>query len=91
MKTSLEKYREHGRRIEDLIRPATFPLALKIVRPEKKSAPVPPLAFTCRMSYSNSVFNRPSYFTTSLLDDGEMPCPGNDDGFKSRHPLHHQF
>ncbi|ABW68357.1 DUF169 domain-containing protein [Desulfosudis oleivorans] len=39
MKTSLEKYREYGRRIEDLIRPATFPLAVKIVRPEDEIAP----------------------------------------------------
>lgn len=39
MKTSLEKYRDYGRRIEDLIRPATFPLAVKIVRSEDEIAP----------------------------------------------------
>lgn len=30
----LEQYREYGRRIEALIRPATFPLAVKVVRSE---------------------------------------------------------
>ena len=39
MASELERYRTYGERIEALIRPATFPLAVKIVRSESEIEP----------------------------------------------------
>jgi uncharacterized protein (DUF169 family) len=39
MATTVEQYRKYGERIEALIRPATFPLALKLIRSEKDLLP----------------------------------------------------
>ena len=39
MATTIEQYRKYGERIEVLIRPATFPLALKLIRSEKDLLP----------------------------------------------------
>jgi len=39
MKTGLDRYRKYGERIETLIRPATFPLAVKLIKSETELLP----------------------------------------------------
>jgi uncharacterized protein (DUF169 family) len=39
MTTELDRYRKYGERIEALVRPATFPLAVKLIQSE---AEIPP-------------------------------------------------
>jgi uncharacterized protein (DUF169 family) len=39
MTTELDRYRHYGERIETLIRPATFPLAVKLIKSEDEIAP----------------------------------------------------
>ena len=39
MPTELDRYRKYGERIEALIRPATFPLAIKLIRSESEIQP----------------------------------------------------
>jgi len=39
MATELDRYRKYGERIEDLIRPATFPLAVKLIKSETEILP----------------------------------------------------
>ena len=39
MTKELEKYRKYGERIEKLIRPATFPLAVKLIQSEAEILP----------------------------------------------------
>lgn len=39
MTTELDRYRKYGERIEALVRPATFPLAVRLVRPEEEIDP----------------------------------------------------
>ena len=39
MTTELERYRKHGERLEALIRPATFPLAVKMIKSEAEIQP----------------------------------------------------
>ena len=39
MTTELDRYRKYGERIEALIRPATFPLAVKLIKNETEIKP----------------------------------------------------
>jgi uncharacterized protein (DUF169 family) len=39
MKTELHQYRKYGERIETMIRPATFPLAVKMINSEAELLP----------------------------------------------------